>query len=122
MIENIREALEIGLNTVLNQGWTRSKEKEADIIRQALTSLDSISPSEDASAIALAFYNGHALPADSAYKFAKAIQAYAELYHEKEEEKDLILSKRCETCEDFPYECTALAAGMYCEGKNWKPK
>lgn len=40
MNETIKEALEIGLNAVLNQGWTRSQEKEASLIQKALATLE----------------------------------------------------------------------------------
>lgn len=86
----VKEALIMGLNAVESAGWTRSQEKEAQEIREALAELekpvddDAISFAERLWRDAYAMQRG-----DVNKKAAELIQQYAESYH----------AKKCAECE-----------------------
>jgi hypothetical protein len=44
-VQKVKEALEIGLNAITNQGWTRNQDKEIYLISDAIAELEK--PAED---------------------------------------------------------------------------
>jgi hypothetical protein len=96
-VEKVKEALEIGLNAVTNQGWTRNQDKEIYLISDAIAELEK--PAED---VSQGLHNiVCTLPDDinecdlygdeSRRLLTERIQQYAESYHAKE----------CAACKEF---------------------
>lgn len=88
-LDKVKEALIMGLNAVESAGWTRSQEKEAQEIREALAELEKpaeyVSMNDMVYNIALNFCGAH-----SSDEYTRAenhaknlITQYAESYHAK---------------------------------------
>lgn len=82
-VEKVKEALEIGLNAVTNQGWTRNQDKEIYLISDAIAELEK--PAEDdAAEVASSVFGIEYVTAEEWHTLAaQKIQQYAESYHAK---------------------------------------
>lgn len=76
--DKVKEALIMGLNAVESAGWTRSQEKEAQEIREALAELEK--PAKDD---VLQLASRWVLSSIDTESLAYDIQQYAESYHAK---------------------------------------